>query len=199
MDFADVIATRRMVRAYRRDPVDPGALERVLHAARRAPAAGNTDALDLVVLAGTEQTAAYWDTTLPEGRRNDFPWPDLLAAPVIVLVVTNPAAYVSRYAEADKAVTGLGRGTDAWPVPFWFVDGGAVAMALLLGAVDEGLGALLFGVFEHEGAVRERFAIPADRRIVAAVAIGHPTEDRPSRSTRRPRRPLTEVVHRGRW
>jgi len=199
MDFDAVVRQRRMVRSYRRDPVDDQVLDRILDAARRAPTAGNTAAIDLVVLEG-DQTAGYWDTTLAANRRSTFPWPGLLDAPVLVLIVVDPAAYVRRYAEADKVHTGLGEGSDAWPVPFWFVDGGAAVMAMLHAAVSEGLGSLLFGVFEHEPAVRARFGIPDDRRIVAAVAIGHPRDDdRASQSGRRGRRSLAEVVHRGEW
>lgn len=200
MDFGAVVRRRRMVRSYLRDPVDAEALDRILDAGRRAPSAGNTQGLDLVVLDGPEQTAAYWDTTLPPERRPTFPWPALLDAPVLVLVVVDPAAYVRRYAEPDKAHTGLGEGSDAWPVPFWFVDGGAAVMAMLHAAVAEELGALLFGVFEHEEAVRIRFGIPAGRRLVATVAIGHPADDdRPSSSGGRERRTLDQIVHRGGW
>ena len=200
MDFDAVVRRRRMVRSYRRDPVSADALDRILDAGRRAPSAGNTAALDLVVLEGSEQTAAYWDTTLVSERRSSFPWPGLLDAPVLVLVVVDPVAYVRRYAEIDKAHTGLGDGADAWPVPFWFVDGGAAIMSMLHATVAEGLGALLFGVFEHEDDVRTRFSIPGDRRIVAVVALGHPgDDDRASSSSRRGRRSLAEVVHRGHW
>ena len=43
---------------------------------RRAPAAGNSDGTDLVVLEGPEQTRRYWDITLPAGSaRERFGWP----------------------------------------------------------------------------------------------------------------------------
>jgi hypothetical protein len=67
--------------------------------------------------------------------------------------------------------------------------------------VDEGLGALLFGVFgEHVAGVRAAFGIPADREVLGAVAVGHRLPDRPGLSAAsRPRRGVDEVVHRGRW
>ena len=52
MDFAEVLRRRRMVRAFRPDPIPADVLDRVLGAARRAPAAGNSDGIDLVVLEG---------------------------------------------------------------------------------------------------------------------------------------------------
>ena len=144
--------------------------------------------------------AAYWDVTLPSERRDGFAWPGLLAAPVLVVVWVNPDAYVSRYREPDKAHTGLGADEDAWPVPYWFVDGGAAVMTMLLAARDRGLGAAFFGMFEHEDAVRRRFGVPPDRRGVGTVALGHPAEDdRPSHSAARARPDLSNNVHRAGW
>jgi nitroreductase len=68
---------------------------------------------------------------------------------------------------------------------------------LLLGAVDAGLGALLFGLFAQEEAVRAALRVPAERDVVGVVALGHPLPSRPGRSAARPRRPADEVVHRG--
>lgn len=199
MKFADVVTSRRMVRSFEARPVAREVLDRVLDLARRVPAAGNTQGLDLVVLEGAD-TARYWDATLPIDARATFPWPGLLQAPVLVIPVGSPDAYVSRYSEADKARTGLGAGVDAWSVPYWYVDTAFAAMVTLLAAVDEGLGALFFGQFEHEDAVKRALGIPDDRRPVGTIAIGHPTADqRPSRSSQRPRRSLDEVVHRGGW
>jgi nitroreductase len=176
----------------------------VLDAARRGPTAGNTWALELLVLDGPESTAAYWDATLPAERRAAFPWPGLLQAPVLVIPVIDPAAYVQRYAEDDKARTGLGESPDAWAVPYWWVDAGAAVMSMLLAAEANGLGTLLFGQFDHEPAVAERFGIPEGRRAVGTVAVGHPAPraraTSASGSVRSRRRPtLDEIVHRGAW
>lgn len=199
MELHDAVRARRMVRAFTDEPVDPAVVTGLCDLARRAPSAGNSQGLDLVVLEGPEQVGAYWDVTLPEPRRSGFRWPGLVAAPALVLVVTDPGAYVGRYAEDDKAGTGLGADAGSWPVPYWWVDAGAAVEHLLLGAVDLGLGACLFGLFGHEAAVAEAFGIPEDRRIVAAVALGRPAPDEPGRSSSRPRRDLDDVVHRGRW
>ena len=106
-----------------------------------------------------------------------------------------------RYAEPDKARTGLGEGVDAWSVPYWYVDTAFSAMVTLLAAVDEGLGACFFGQFEHEPAVKAALGIPADRRCVGTIALGYAGADgdRRSFSATRPRRSLDDVVHRGGW
>jgi nitroreductase len=200
-----------MTRAFRPDPLDSSLVDGLLDVARRAPAAGNTAGLHFLVLDQPGDVARYWDLTLPAERREGFPWPALLRAPVLVFPCVSPAAYVSRYAEADKAArraatsqarAALGAGAEQWPVPYWFVDGGMAVMSLLLAAEDAGLGALFFGLFEHESVVAAAFGVPADWRPLGAVALGYPAppeEQRPSRSAARSRPPLAQVVHRGRW
>jgi nitroreductase len=84
-------------------------------------------------------------------------------------------------------------------VPYWFVDGGMAVHALLLAAGEEGLGAAFFGLFERERPVLEALGVPADRRGVGVVALGHPAPDEPGRSGGRRRRGFDEVVHRGGW
>jgi nitroreductase len=199
MELAEALRRRRMVRNYTAEPVAPDVLERVLASARRAPAAGNTEALDLLVLQGDGETGRYWDATLAPERRRSFRWPGLLRAPVLVIPCVRAQAYVERYAEADKARPGLGEHVDGWTVPYWYVDGGMAVMALLLTALDEGLGSLLFGQFGHEPAVRQAFAIPDDLAPLGTIALGHPAPDEPGRSAARPPRPLDAVVHRGTW
>jgi nitroreductase len=199
MQFADVVTSRQMVRSFSPRPIPPEVLTQVLDLARRVPAAGNTQGLDLVVLEG-EETQRYWKTSLPDEQRATFPWPGLLDAPVLIIPVGSPSAYIERYSEPDKARTGLGAGEAAWGVPYWYVDTAFAAMITLLAAVDAGLGALFFGQFEHEHALKLALGIPEDRRPVGTIAIGYAAEEqRSSVSSRRPRRRLDEVVHRGGW
>jgi len=198
-ELARLVRSRRMVRAFRPDPVPDELLDRLLDLARRAPSAGNTQPWELLALRG-EAVVRYWATTLPDpAARERFRWQSLLAAPVLVVPYVRPGAYLARYGEADKAATGRGAGEDAWPVPYWWVDGGAAVQNLLLGCTAAGLGACLFGQFEHERAVRAAFGVPDDRRAVGTVAIGWPAPDEPGRSAGRPRPALDEVVHRDRW
>lgn len=201
MELTETLARRHMVRSFHDRPIAPAALQSVLGAAIRAPSAGFTQGLDLVVLDEPAARSQYWDTTLPAPRRATFAWPGLLVAPVLVLVCVDPGAYVARYAAPDKQATGLGTAAGAWAVPFWFVDAGMAAENVLLAAVDEGLGACFFGVFDHEPALKAALGIPAAVRTVGTIALGY--EDRggarPSRSSRRDRRPVGDVLHVGRW
>lgn len=195
----DALAGRRMVRSYTSESVDDAVIDQVVASAYRAPSAGNTRSLELLVLTG-DAVELYWTTALSPAKRAGFPWPGLLLAPVLIVPYVNPSRYADRYSEADKARTGLDT-IDAWSVPYWWVDGGAAVENILLTAVALGLGACLFGQFEHEEHLRRAFGVPDEFRAVGTVAFGHPDpdNDRPSQSSRRPRRTVDETTHRGRW
>lgn len=189
-----------MVRAFADRPVDPTVVDGLLDLARRAPSAGHTQPWSFVVLEGPEQTERLWSVTLPVGdRRASFRWQKLLDAPVVVVPLVSASAYVSRYAEPDKAATGLGTSVSDWPVPYWWVDGGMAVHTLLLGAVDAGLGALFYGLFDHEDDVLGALGVPDGWRALGAVALGWPAPDEPGLSGARPRRPFDDLVHRGGW
>ena len=187
-----------MTRSYTLEAVSAASIDRIVDLARRGPSAGKTESLHFLVLEGAD-VVRYWDTTLAPHKRLSFPWPQLLDAPVLIIPWVEPGAYVRRYAEPDKQSTGLGEDETAWPVPYWWVDGGAAAMTVLLAVEDEGLGALLFGLFEHEEAVRAEFGVPSGYRAIGAISVGHPAPDRPSMSAGRRRPDFDEVVHRGDW
>jgi nitroreductase len=196
MELVDSVTRRRMVRAFSPVPLDRGQLDDLLDLARRAPSAGHTQATGFVVLDHPSLVGRYWDVSLPLPRRARFRWQGLLQAPVLVLVTTSPSAYLERYAEADKEASGRGASLDSWPVPYWFLDAGAVIQNLLLLAVDRGLGACLFGPFDHEPALARAFGLEPGQRIAATVALGHPLPDEPGRSATRPRRPRADVIRR---
>ena len=88
-----------------------------------------------------------------------------------------------------------------WRVPWWWVDAGKSIMLLLLAAVDEELGAGLFGlVGDANDGLRELLGMPEDLEVVGVVTIGH-QGPRPSAGSRRkfPWKPLEEVVRWERW
>lgn len=199
MEFSELLRRRRMVRRFDgRQP--PGeVLDGVLAGALHGPSAGFAQGLDLVVLAGAEQVDRFWRVTTDQARWRE-PLGVRAAAPVVVLVLSDRQAYLDRYAEPDKA--GLGMDVESgWPVPYWDLDAAMAAMLLLLAAVDAGLGAWFFGVFHGEERLLRELGVPEGHRLVGAVALGYPAPgERPVGSaTRRRRRTLDEVVHRGRW
>jgi len=189
-----------MTRAFTGEPPDTRSLDALVYASTRGPSAGNTASVETLVLRH-EDVHAYWDITLPVNERAGFPWPGLLKAPVLLILTVDPRDYVSRYSEPDKARTGLGDSPNAWPVPYWWVDGGAAVENVLLVAAALGEGACFFGQFEHESKVSARFGIPEGRRSLGTIAVGKadPAADRPSRSALRPPRSVEDRTHWGRW
>ncbi|MDP8978131.1 MAG: nitroreductase family protein [Actinomycetota bacterium] len=195
MEFARVVARRRMVRRYRPEPVDPAVVDRILDAARAGPSAGFSQGESFVVVTDPDDRAAI-ARLCGEAQwvaRGFEPW--LSRAPVHVVPCVRQADYHARYARPDKAHSA---GPAGWHVPWWWVDGGAALMLLLLATVDEGLGAGLLDVGDP-GPLRRLLAIPADVAPLGLVTIGHPAAGDPGPARRRPRRPRGEVVHVGRW
>ena len=203
-EFAEVVRSRRMTRAFDSRPIDADVLDGLVDLASRAPSAGKTQGWHLVVLEGTD-TELFWDSTLPAVKRDSFRWQHLLTAPVIALPLADSKAYVDRYAEPDKAQTGLGAGASAWPVPYWTIDTSMAVMTLLLAAEDVGLGALFFGVFRGERELRQRLGIPPGLELLGAVALGYRSAasgdpaSGPGRSAGRGRRQAQQIIHRGHW
>ncbi len=95
---------------------------------------------------------------------------------MIVVPLLQPAAYLDRYSEPDKIAHGL-TSADSWPAPFWTVDVAFATMLLLLGVVEEGLGALFFGLRGGPERLRAEFGIPDGWEAIGAVALGWPADD----------------------
>lgn len=189
-----------MTRSFSDRPIPAGVLDDMVRLAARAPSAGKTQGWHLVVLEGHD-TARFWDITLPPPRRQRFTWQGLLEAPAILLPFADPGAYVERYSEPDKAASGLGAGPEAWPAPYWTIDASMSMMTLLLAAEDAGLGALLFGVFTGESALRVELGVPDRLELLGAIALGYASDagHRPGRSSGRAGRTPDEIIHRGGW
>jgi nitroreductase len=197
VEFSEVIGRRRMTRRYDPERAVPNALlTRFLTMAVHAPSAGFSQGWDFLVLTAPQDTERFWALTTDPDAPADSWLTGMRTAAALVVCLSDPQRYLDRYAEPDKGWTD--RDPNRWPVPYWDVDTGMAALLVHLAAVDAGLGSCLFGIpAERTTAVREGFSIPADRRPVAVISIGHPLADRRSPSPRRGRRPLADVVHDG--
>src|ERR1700694_378309 len=141
MEFQDVVRTRRMVRSFEPRELAPPVVERILRNAQRAPSAGFSQGWAFLVLQGHAQTQQYWDTVGPDDQ-DTCRWQDLTNAPLLIVCLSNKAAYLDRYAEPDKGWTD--RSESHWPAPYWEIDTGMGGLLILLTAVEAGLGALFF-------------------------------------------------------
>jgi nitroreductase len=184
-----------MVRNFEDRPVDAEVVRRILDTGHRVPSAGFSQGYAFLTFEGPGETAQFWDAAFPE--TTDMP--GVRKAPLIVVPVASKRIYLDRYAESDKGWTD--RDESRWPAPFWTIDAAFAAMVILLAAVEEGLGALFFGLFppEHVPVFLRSFGVPEDYEAIGVIAVGHPAPDTVLSSARRGRRPLDDVVHRGRW
>ncbi len=196
MELSEVLARRRMVRNYTDRPVDAAALERIAAAALRAPSAGNSQALGVVLVTDTvtrHHIARLADEEAYVASGYD-PW--ISRAPAHIVISVSEEVYRRRYMEPDK-VAADGRPIE-WPVPYWWIDAGAALMAVLLATVDEGLAAGFLGVHSLPSLAR-LLGLPEDQAPIGVVTIGHPAADRRSSSLDRAPDPANISIHRDRW
>ncbi|WP_425297897.1 nitroreductase family protein [Nocardia abscessus] len=135
MEFSEVLRQRRMVRHYTAQPLERDVIERVVRSALRAPSAGYAQGWAFLVLTSEADRERFWRFAPVRAERA----PAVQNAPLIVVPMSNKDAYLDRYTESDKGWTH--RDEARWPAPYWHIDTGMAAFAMLLTAVDEGLGA----------------------------------------------------------
>lgn len=196
MEFQDVVLRRRMVRDFSDEPIDRPLVEQLVANATRVPSGGFSQGSAFVVLTDPGQRRMFWETTSGPDWRGESESVPLTRAPVVIVPLAHKQAYLDRYALPDKAHTPLSQ-EKYWPAPYWYIDTGFGVMVMLMTAVDLGLGAVFFAIFQGEKALMEALGVPAEYRPIGAIAVGHPTpgqQSRPELPTGR--RPLDEVV---RW
>ena len=120
-------------------------------------------------------------------------------APVLMVISANEALYHARYNEPDKlAVTG---GVEiTWPVPYWFVDAGALMVLVLMAAIDEGLASAFIGHPEQKKICDDVLGLPDDVVPIGLALIGKPGDDpAPSSRFKSRQRPAEDLIHWQRW
>lgn len=192
MDFADVLAQRRMVRNYLPDPIKPDMLRRVASAAMRAPSAGYSQGFLVVVVTEDEKRRQIAELAGEEGYVSGGFDPWISRAPAHIVIAISEQAYHDRYQESDKL--GDENQEIAWPIPFWWVDAGASMMAVLLAAVNEGLAAGFLGVHAIPD-LKDLLDLPGEFEPIGVITVGYRAPDRRSRSLARGQRPQSETLH----
>ena len=195
-----MVRRRRMVRNYDPDrPVPAEVVDRLLDYAIHAPSAGFSQGWAFLVLEDAADRARFWTASTPPDPGVPDSWlTGMSRAPLIIVPHSNKGAYLDRYAAPDKGWTD--RDEARWPVPYWHIDAGFASLLMLLGAVDEGLGACFFGIpGDRTVEFRKAFGVPEAYTPIGAITIGYRAPDTLSPSLRRGRRQVPEVTHRGRW
>jgi nitroreductase len=187
-----------MHRSFLPEPIPREQIERIVGVIRRAPSGGFSQGGSIVVVTDDDMRGAiaraFGDEHYTSGGRNF-----VADAPVHLIISANEALYHARYNEPDKlAATGGVEVT--WPVPYWFVDAGALMMLVLEAAIDEGLASAFIGHPDQKRIFGELVGLPADVVPIGLALVGKPGPGAPVGSRLRERqRPLADLVHWERW
>lgn len=198
MEFREILGKRRMHRAFLPDAIPTDQIERIAGVIRRAPSGGFSQGGSIVVVTDDEKrlaiARAFGDEHYSRNGRNF-----IADAPVLLVISANEALYHARYNEADKLSAGGGVEI-TWPVPYWFVDAGALMMLVLLAAIDEGLASAFIGHPDQKRIFAELVGLPEDVVPIGLALIGKPGEDPPPGSRFKERqRAKDDLVHWQRW
>lgn len=172
--FAWVVKHRGMIRSYKSEPVPEEKIQRLLQYAVRAPSAGNLQPWEFVVVKSPEARAK-----LTQAATNQT---SVATAPVTIVTCADIQRMGSEYG---------GRGSF-----FSLVDTSFASLLILLGAVEQGLGACFVGSYNPEE-VAKVLALPAHVRPVGLITIGYPAEQPQKPKTKKI--PLSKLVHVDTW
>jgi nitroreductase len=198
MELRDILARRRMHRAFLPDPIPREQIERIARVIRRAPSGGFSQGQSIVVVTDTA-TRAEIAHRFEEER---YSHPFVSGAPVHMVISANEPQYHARYNEPDKlAATG---GVEiTWPVPYWFLDAGALMMLVLLAAIDEGLADAFIGHPDQKRIFDDVLGLPPEVVPIGLALIGRPATDplaeQGTSRIKERRRALDDVVRWERW
>jgi nitroreductase len=190
MDFTRTVLIRRMIRAFKPDPVPKEKIARILAIAQHYPSAGYSQEVAFVVVTDKER------------RKKIRELRDLKSDPPVLLIPCVSEKIVhDRYNEPDKIRSG-GKEID-WPVPFWYFDVGCSCMLVFLAAANEGLASSFsgsVGIFKP-GLLRKELGIPEHYEPVGVLSLGYPDlpSEVPSPSLKRGRRPVKDFIHYEKW
>ncbi|HKU58661.1 MAG TPA: nitroreductase family protein [Gaiellaceae bacterium] len=198
MEFRDVLRRRRMHRAFLPDPLPREQIERIANVIRHAPSGGFSQGGSIVVVTDAEKRAqiakAFGDDHYSTNGRNF-----IADAPVHMVISANESLYHARYNEVDK-LKATGGVEVTWPVPYWFVDAGALMMLVLEAAIDEGLASAFIGHPDQKRIFDELLGLPEDVVPIGLALIGKPGESPDIGSRLRSRRRATDdLIHWQQW
>jgi len=173
LQIPGMIRERRSVRAFTDREVSEKEAELLVEAACLAPSAGNRQPWEFVIVRDNESKRR-----LAEAAHGQY---FIAEAPIVFVVCADPGRSASRYGR---------RGTELYCLQ----DTAAAVQNLLLTAEANGLGSCWIGAFD-EARAAEVVGAPRGVRPVAMVPVGYPAES----PSPRPRRRLSEVIHKERF
>ena len=168
-----LVKMRQSVRKFRPDPIPEDTINKILEVARWAMSGANSQPWEFVVVKNPEVRAKLAEAT---GKQ--------------ISVVTAPVTIVT-CADIQRAGKSGARGSF-----FSLVDTAFASLLLLLGAVEQGLGACFVGSYDPE-AVAKLLALPEYIRPVGLITIGYAAEQ--SQKPKTSKIPLQKMVHVDKW
>ncbi|QOX77512.1 nitroreductase family protein [Trichlorobacter lovleyi] len=184
METLEAIKTRRSIRKFSDQPVEPEKLQAVLEAVQQAPSWSNKQCWSLVVVQDQQLRASISELSFVEsffstyGYKSNPAQKGLAQAPIVLVAC------------ADPQQSGDLRGEQ-----YFMADLGIASQNLMLAAHDLGLGTVFVGVFDEEQ-LKGLLGIPPQTRIVGLFPLGYPATEAKGGP---PRKPLAEFVHYGTW
>jgi len=172
--FASVVRRRAMIRAYKSDPVPEEKIQQLLKYAVRAPSGGNLQPWEFVVVKNPETRAKLAKAAMDQTS--------VATAPVVIVTCADIQRTGGQYGARGSF--------------FSLVDTAFASLLILLGAVEQGLGACFVGSYNPDEVVK-LFALPEHVRPVGLIPIGYPAE-----SPRKPKTskiPLDKLIHVDKW
>ncbi len=172
--FASVVTRRAMIRAYTGEPVPEELVQRLLEYAVRAPSAGNLQPWEFILVQDPEvraqlATAAFGQTSVA-------------TAPLIIATCADTQRMGKRYGSRGNFYS--------------LVDTAFASLLILLGVVEQGLGACFVGAY-NPVEVAKILGLPDQVRPVGLITIGYPAQ-RPSKPSN-PKIPIHKLVHHNTW
>jgi len=184
METLEAIKTRRSIRKFSDQPVEPEKLQAVLEAVRQAPSWSNLQCWHLVVVENQEIRDKISELSFVEsffatyGYKTNPAQKALAQAPVVIIACADPVKSGNLHDQQ-----------------YYLADMGIASENLMLAAHDQGLGTVFVGVY-HEEQIKALLGIPDNIKIVGLFPLGYPAGEAKGGPSRKQ---LGDFVHYGKW
>ena len=184
METLEAIKTRRSIRKFSDQPVEPEKLQAVLEAVRQAPSWSNLQCWHLVIVKEQEIREKISALSFVEsffatyGFKSNPAQKALAQAPIVIIACADPLKSGNLHDQQ-----------------YYMADMGIATENLMLAAHDQGLGTVFVGVY-HEEHLKTLLGIPVEIKIVGLFPLGYPAGEAKSGPSRKQ---LSEFVHYGKW
>ena len=165
MNCIEKMLARRSIRKFKNEPVSEEIINNILEAGRLSPSATNNQPWHFVIARDYKEKEAC-----SFGGFNRFA------------------------TDASFVVVGLYKTSEVIMEKYSLMDVTIALQNMVVAAWVQGVGSCWMGAF-NEKKLKDTLNLPADSRVVGAVAFGIPDEN-PSQP---PKKPLNEIIHFDRW